>query len=113
MEAVEVAEEVVVGLEEDMEEGLAADTVGGLEEDTVVGLEDIEEVLVEDTVQGLRVMAGMRAAGMGGFQGIGEAALQAMELLRGVTIPVMDGRPTITLWAMRLWWSLMTASRNV
>jgi hypothetical protein len=81
---------------------LAVDTVVGLAVDTAVGLVDIEEGLVEDMVQGLRVMAGMRAVGMGGFRGIGEAALQAMERLRGGTIPVMDGRPTITLWAMHL-----------
>jgi hypothetical protein len=101
---VEVAEEAV-GLVLDMEEGLVVDTAAGLE--------DTEEGLEVDMVQGLRIMAGMRAAGMGGFRGIGEAALQAMERLRGGTIPVMDGRPTITLWAMRLWLSLMTASRNV
>ncbi len=100
----EVAEEAV-GLVLDMEEGLVVDTAAGLE--------DTEEGLEVDMVQGLRIMAGMRAAGMGGFRGIGEAALQAMERLRGGTIPVMDGRPTITLWAMRLWLSLMTASRNV
>jgi hypothetical protein len=70
--------------------------------DTAAGLEDTEEGLEVDMVQGLRIMAGMRAAGMGGFRGIGEAALQAMERLRGGTIPVMDGRPTITLWAMHL-----------